>query len=730
MTTIKLKNGSGAPTSGDLAQGEPALDLTNKRLYTEDSGGTVIEVGTNPGVDVTFADDRKAIFGAGSDLQIYHDGSASYISDQGTGNLKLLAGSFRVRNSADTENIMQGNENGTVSLYYDNSVKFATTSTGIDVTGEITTDGMTTSADINFGDSDKAIFGADSDLQLYHSGSHSYIIDNGTGDLKIYGANIEIGNTSGVKNLFATSGGATALYFNNASKLATTNTGIDVSGTIDSDGTFNPDTSDWATASFKGTGSYGGGIAFVDGSAGFANYVLSSGSTYRIGQGSTSGGLTTHFQISNSGDISFYDSAGTTAKLFWDASAESLGIGTASPDAKLEVAGSTNDDLFNLTGAGTNFELRATSGNGATPNSSVYRLALDYLGTYTNGFIDFYRGGAGNDGYLAFGSAGTEAMRITSGGILEFNNDAVISVNDTADSMYFGGGGTVPNTIQSQASALHNWQMGGSNVMRIDSSGNLLVGTSNTTWASEEGLRYFNGSSLIVTRDSDEPLNLNRLTNDGSIAVFKKDGTTVGSIGTEVSDGTTPAELVITAGTVNSARLWLKGGDSGLILDGHTNSVLPTDENSYEDNRTDLGSSSYRFKDLYLSGEIYNTAAYNQTTGLAANMYVNSAGRFFRSTSSERYKNTIQDATHGLTELLTLRPVTYKGNNDGDLVFGGLIAEEVHDAGLTEFVQYNEDNQPDALAYGNMVSLCIKAIQEQNQIINDLRARVAQLENN
>lgn len=48
MTTIKLKNGSGAPLAGDLVQGEPALDLTNKRLYTEDSGGSVIEVGTNP----------------------------------------------------------------------------------------------------------------------------------------------------------------------------------------------------------------------------------------------------------------------------------------------------------------------------------------------------------------------------------------------------------------------------------------------------------------------------------------------------------------------------------------------------------------------------------------------------------------------------------------------------------------------------------------------------------
>jgi len=47
-TTIKLKNGSGAPLASDLVQGEPAFDLTNKRLYTEDSGGTVIEIGTTP----------------------------------------------------------------------------------------------------------------------------------------------------------------------------------------------------------------------------------------------------------------------------------------------------------------------------------------------------------------------------------------------------------------------------------------------------------------------------------------------------------------------------------------------------------------------------------------------------------------------------------------------------------------------------------------------------------
>ena len=47
-TTIKLKNGSGAPAASDLVQGEPALDLTNNRLYSENSSGSVVEIGTNP----------------------------------------------------------------------------------------------------------------------------------------------------------------------------------------------------------------------------------------------------------------------------------------------------------------------------------------------------------------------------------------------------------------------------------------------------------------------------------------------------------------------------------------------------------------------------------------------------------------------------------------------------------------------------------------------------------
>lgn len=131
---------------------------------------------------------------------------------------------------------------------------------------------------------------------------------------------------------------------------------------------------------------------------------------------------------------------------------------------------------------------------------------------------------------------------------------------------------------------------------------------------------------------------------------------------------------------------------------------------------------------LNATGGLQSLGVYNNTTGTGANLVVDSAGGFARSTSSMRYKNTITDAVHGLTELLALRPVTYKGNNNGDAIFGGLIAEEVHDAGLTEFVTYNDDGEPDALAYGNMVSLCIKAIQEQQATIQELEARIAALE--
>jgi len=100
---------------------------------------------------VSLGDNVKAKFGASDDLQIYHDGSNSYITDAGTGTLiingststQIKGSSFVILRSSTGENMAVGNANGSFDLYYDNSQKLATTSTGVDVTGSVTCDGFT-----------------------------------------------------------------------------------------------------------------------------------------------------------------------------------------------------------------------------------------------------------------------------------------------------------------------------------------------------------------------------------------------------------------------------------------------------------------------------------------------------------------------------------------------------------------------------------------------------------
>ena len=119
------------------------------------------------------------------------------------------------------------------------------------------------------------------------------------------------------------------------------------------------------------------------------------------------------------------------------------------------------------------------------------------------------------------------------------------------------------------------------------------------------------------------------------------------------------------------------------------------------------------------------------TTSSGANMYVDpSNGAIYRSTSSLKYKKNVQDYNKGLDIVMQLRPVSYEGKSEVDAgrTFAGLIAEEVHDLGLTEFVQYAEDGSPDALAYQNMIALLVKGMQEQQEIINELSAKVTALE--
>jgi hypothetical protein len=81
---------------------------------------------------------------------------------------------------------------------------------------------------MNFGDSDKAVFGAGNDLQIYHDGSNSYIAENGTGNLVLKGTNLTLESSTGENYFVASSNADTRLYYDNAQKLATTATGIDV----------------------------------------------------------------------------------------------------------------------------------------------------------------------------------------------------------------------------------------------------------------------------------------------------------------------------------------------------------------------------------------------------------------------------------------------------------------------------------------------------------------------
>jgi len=475
-TTIKLKSGSGAPLAGDLVAAEPAFDLTNKRLYTEDSGGTVIEVGTNPGTDVTFADNRKAIFGAGSDLEIYHNGSHSIIADAGTGHLKLLAADLRINNAADTETFIAAYENSKVDIYYDNSVKLSTTATGIDVTGTATMDGLAVEGTFA------------SPLATFNS-------------------------TSGFSRIALQENGVARMYMQSLN-------GADGFKFMDGDGTSERMRIDsngqtmlsGSTAAFDNTGAVDG-LQF--------HYTTTTGKGV-IGTYSSGGSTSLAFRTNSGG------AGAATDHMIIDSSGQ-VGIGTTSPAR-----------LLHLESASPAIRIKDTSGTG-----TIHELI-------TTG---------------------------TNGNLLNLLLDA-------------GGAGTSPAFIIKNV---------GTELMRIDSSGNLLVGK-DVANSSVAGVQLLPEGDVGVTRDGSHALLLNRLTSDGDIALFRKDGTTVGSIGT--SGGTTYI------GGYQNAGLYFNGTTDFRPWNTSTQANL--------DNSVDLGSSSARFDDIYATNGTIQTSDANEKQDIEA----------------------------------------------------------------------------------------------------------------
>ena len=107
-----------------------------------DDNATSTAITISSAEDVTFTEDillgdsKKALFGAGSDLQIYHDGSHSFIADEGTGNLTIKSNGAGIElQKGNSEYLARFKTDNAVELYYDNAKKFETTATGATVTG-------------------------------------------------------------------------------------------------------------------------------------------------------------------------------------------------------------------------------------------------------------------------------------------------------------------------------------------------------------------------------------------------------------------------------------------------------------------------------------------------------------------------------------------------------------------------------------------------------------------
>jgi len=137
--------------------------------------------------------------------------------------------------------------------------------------------------------------------------------------------------------------------------------------------------------------------------------------------------------------------------------------------------------------------------------------------------------------------------------------------------------------------------------MRVDTSGNLHVGKT-TTGIGNAGLSLRGDADVAqFTRSGDATLELNRLSSDGRIQMFYKDGSHVGSIG------------------VNNSYIFIGVGNTNLRFHSGANAILPADAGgASRDNAIDLGTSSARFDDIYATNGSIQTSDQNEKQQIAS----------------------------------------------------------------------------------------------------------------
>ena len=232
--TIRLKRASGSdPGASDLVTGELAVRTDTGKLFTKKDDNSVAEIGggisdlvddTSPqlggqldtnGNNVNFLDNNLLMIGTSNDLVIYHDGSNSFISEQGTGSLQLNSNGTGIELKTDSsENMAKFINNGAVELYHDNSKKFDTIAEGVRVHGdEGGTAQLQLLADEGDDNPDYWRFVAETDGTLN-------IQDFATGS---YLNNIRLNSGAG----------GVELYYNNSKKFETASGGVAITGALD-----------------------------------------------------------------------------------------------------------------------------------------------------------------------------------------------------------------------------------------------------------------------------------------------------------------------------------------------------------------------------------------------------------------------------------------------------------------------------------------------------------------
>tara|TARA_R100000655_G_scaffold96722_3_gene139346 strand:- start:344 stop:1189 length:846 start_codon:yes stop_codon:yes gene_type:complete len=148
----------------------------------------------------------------------------------------------------------------------------------------------------------------------------------------------------------------------------------------------------------------------------------------------------------------------------------------------------------------------------------------------------------------------------------------------------------------------------------------------------------------------------------------------------------------------------------------------------------DSGSTYTSKFSIVRNGYVKAIGVYNQSAGDSANVVIDGSGNLYRSTSALKYKQDVRDLES--IDISSFRPVRYKSKSpkdDPNKDFLGFIADEFHDAGLTELVSYGKNDDEgnpvvEGFNYDRLTVILTKALQEANSKIATLEAKVAALE--